>query len=82
MQSEACNNTGAESSAVNHLYTATVSDRIPNTQFPFRVFYYAPGMGFDCGRSVAVGFNEYRTRLEAQADADNWTTMRRYLASR
>ena len=29
-----------------------------------------------------LGFNEYRTRLEAQADADNWTTMRRYLASR
>lgn len=53
-------------------YKATVSDRIPDTAFPYRTFYYAPGMGFDTGNLVSVGFNEWRTREEAQEAADKW----------
>lgn len=53
-------------------YKATISDHIPNTQFPFRVFYYAPGMGFETGQSVYYGWNEWRTKEQAQQAAKEW----------
>ncbi len=59
------------------LYAANVSGPIPGQEFPFRVFYYAPGMGFETNRSVYVGRNECRTKEEAQALADNWTRTHR-----
>lgn len=45
---------------------ATISDRIPNTEFPFRVFYYAPGMGFETGQAVFVGRHDCRTLTQAK----------------
>ena len=56
---------------------ATVSHRIPDTAFPYRVFYYSPGMGFDAGTLVFVGRSEWRTLEEAQAEAEKWTEARK-----
>jgi hypothetical protein len=51
---------------------ATVSDRIPDTEFPYRVFCYSPGMGFNTVQLVYVGRNEYRTLAEATEAAAEW----------
>ena len=56
---------------------AKVSHRIPETDFPYRVFYYSPGMGFDAGTLVSVGRSEWRTLEEAQAEAEKWTEARK-----
>ena len=56
---------------------ATVSHRIPDTAFPYRVFYYSPGMGFDAGNLVYVGRSQWRTLEEAQAEAEKWTEVRK-----
>ena len=53
-------------------YRANVSDRIPNEEFPFRTFYYCPGVGFDTGREVYYGRNEWRTKKEAEQAAKKW----------
>lgn len=58
-------------------HEARISDRIPDTAFPFRVFYYSPGMGFDTGNLVYVGRNEYRTRSEAETAAAKWLEARK-----
>lgn len=51
---------------------ATVSNRLPYPNFPYRVFYYAPGTGFDAGSLVYVGNHEFATLEEAQAAAKDW----------
>ena len=56
---------------------AKVSHRIPDVAFPYRVFYYSPGMGFDAGTLVFVGRSEWRTLEEAQAEAKKWTEARK-----
>lgn len=53
-------------------YKATVSDRVPNSAFPYRVFCYSPGMGFDTGSLVYVGRSEFRTEQEAREWAAQW----------
>lgn len=45
---------------------AVISDEIKGAVFPWRVFYYAPGMGFDTGRLVFVGRSEFRTKAKAE----------------
>ena len=57
-------------------HKATISDRIPDTAFPYRVFHYALGMGFDTGSLVYVGRNEFRTLKEAQEHAEKWLKVR------
>ena len=64
-------------SAIELKSKATVSHRIPNTDFPYRVFYYSPGMGFDAGDLVYVGRSQWRTLEEAQAEAEKWTEARK-----
>ena len=64
-------------SAIELKSEAKVSHRIPDTAFPYRVFYYSPGMGFDAGTLVSVGRSEWRTLEEAQAEAENWTEARK-----
>jgi hypothetical protein len=54
------------------LYSASVSDELPGRVLPFRTFFYAPGVGFDNGRSVYVGFNEFPTHAEANEAARSW----------
>jgi hypothetical protein len=52
-----------------------ISDRIPDTNFPYRTFYYSPGSGFETGRLVYVGFNEWRTHGEAVTASNKWEAM-------
>jgi len=57
-------------------HEARVSDKIPGKAFPFRVFYYAPGMGFDRGNLVYVGRSDFRFKDEADAAAVKWEASR------
>ncbi len=52
-------------------FTATISQDRDEHGF-WRVFHYAPGMGFDSGTSVYVGRLQFRDRGQAEAEKAKW----------
>lgn len=47
------------------LYKATISEKPDEAGF-WRVFYYAPGMGFETGESVYIGRAQFRELAQAK----------------